>query len=97
MAERDKEVAGEIGVRPNTVGRWHRRFVSSGMAELRDAPRFGKPPKYGTQSCEIESWRNWSWRRRPGMASGDSGSLARVLSVSHDAVWRVLSKESVQL
>lgn len=32
-----------------------------------------------------------------GMASWDGGSFARALSVSDDAVWRILRKECIQL
>lgn len=93
---RNDEVASEIGVRPNTVGVWRRRFAERGIAGLRDEPRPGKPAKYGVEL-----------RRRilvqlelpppAGMASWDGGSLATALGVSDDAVWRVLRKEGIQL
>jgi len=43
------EVAREIGVRPNTVGQWRRRFAERGIAGLRDEPGPGKPAKYGIE------------------------------------------------
>ena len=49
QGKRNDEVASEIGVRPNTVGQWRRRFAASGMAGLRDALRSGKPAKYGVR------------------------------------------------
>ena len=94
--KRNKEVASEMGLRPNTVGQWRRRFAEHGIAGLRDAPRPGKPRKYGTELRD----RILAQLELPppaGMASWDGGSLAVALSVSADAVWRVLSKEGIQL
>ena len=45
--KRNDEVASEMGLRPNTVGQWRRRFAERGVAGLRDQPRSGKPAKYG--------------------------------------------------
>jgi transposase len=94
--QRNDEVAREIGVRPNTVGQWRRRFAESGVAGLRDAPRPGKPAKYGV------AWRDrllaqLEWPPPAGMASWDGGSLAMALGVSDDAVWRALRREGIQL
>jgi transposase len=47
--KRNDEVASEMGLRPNTVGQWRRRFAEHGIAGLRDASRPGKPRKYGTE------------------------------------------------
>ena len=94
--KRNEEVAGEVGIRPNTVGQWRRRFATSGIGGLRDQPRSGKPAKYGVELrdrllTQLES------PAPAGMASWDGGSLALALGVSDDAVWRVLRKEGVQL
>jgi transposase len=94
--KRNDEVASEVGVRPNTVGQWRRRFAERGMAGLRDAPRPGKPAKYGVELRD----RVLAQLELPppaSMASWDGGSLALALSVSDDAVWRVLRKEGIQL
>lgn len=45
----NEEGAREIGVRPNTVGLWRRRFAEHGLSGLRDAARSGKPAKYGKE------------------------------------------------
>src|SRR3546814_8296343 len=47
--KRNDEIADEMGLRPNTVGQWRRRFAQRGIAGLHDAPRSGKPPKYGVE------------------------------------------------
>lgn len=94
--KRNDEVAAQMGLRPNTVGQWRRRFAERGLAGLRDAPRPGKPAKYGVQLRD----RVLAQLELPppeGMASWDGGSLAKALSVSDDAVWRVLRKEGIQL
>ncbi len=94
--QRNEEIARELGVRPNTVGQWRRRFAKNGIAGLRDAPRPGKPPRYGAALrdrvlAQIEQ------SPPAGMASWDGGSLAHALGVSDDAVWRILRKEGIQL
>lgn len=93
---RNDEVAREMGLRPNTVGQWRRRFAERGMVGLRDEPRSGKPAKYGV---ELRNRILTQLELPPpeGMASWDGGSLAAALSVSDDAVWRVLRKEGIQL
>ena len=85
-----------MGVRPNTVGVWRQRFAVSSLAGLRDAPRSGKPAKYGVELRD-RILRQLELAPPAGMASWDGGSLARALSVSDDAVWRVLRKEGIQL
>jgi transposase len=94
--KRNDEVARELGVRPNTVGVWRRRFAERGVAGLHDAPRSGKPAKYGVELRD----RILAQLELPapaGMASWDGGSLAVALGASDDAVWRVLRKEGIQL
>ena len=93
---RNDEVASEVGVRPNTVGVWRRRFAERGIAGLHDEPRPGKPAKYGVELLT----RLLAQLELPppaGMATWDGGSLATALGVSDDAVWRVLRNEGIQL
>ncbi|HEV6964096.1 IS630 family transposase [Roseateles sp.] len=94
--KRNDEVAREFGTRPNTVGQWRRRFAERGIAGLRDEPRPGTPIKHGVELRD----RILAQLELPppaGMASWDGGTLAQALSVSDDAVWRVLRKEGIQL
>ena len=45
---KSSDIAHELGLRPNTVGGWRKRFVAKeGIEGLRDKPRSGKPVKYG--------------------------------------------------
>jgi transposase-like protein len=45
QGRRNDDIAHEMGLRPNTVGQWRRRFAAHGIAGLRDEPRSGKPAK----------------------------------------------------
>src|SRR3546814_19231377 len=81
---------------PNTVGQWRRRFAQRGIAGLHDAPRSGKPPKYGVELRD----RHLAQLELPppeGMASWDGGSLEMALTVSEDPVWRATLRDGVQV
>lgn len=96
QGKRNEEVAHEVGVRPNTVGRWRQRFAVHGIKGLHDHLRSGKPGKYG---IELRNRVLAQLELPPpaGMASWNGGSLALALGASDDAVWRVLRKQGVQL
>ena len=77
----DKEVAAEVGVWPQTVGIWRRRFLESRLEGLTDEPRPGAPRKITDEAVEelIVTWsasprtpptgRGLRWPRRPGCRS----------------------------
>lgn len=94
--KRNDDIAREMSLRPNTVGQWRQRFAARGLAGLQDAPRSGKPAKYGV---ELRDRIRAQLELAPpaGMASWDGGSLAVALGVSDDAVWRLLRKQGIQL
>ena len=94
--KRNDEVGHELGVRPNTVGLWRKRFAAQGLAGLRDQARPGKAPKYGAD-LRVRVLRQLELPPPKGFTSWDGGSLAEALGVSDDAVWRVLRKDGVQL
>jgi len=94
--KRNAEVARELGVRPNTVGLWRKRFAARGLAGLRDQPRPGKKPKYGAE-VRLRLPRQLELPPAPGLAGWDGGTLAAALGVSAAAVWRVLRNEGIQL
>jgi transposase len=96
QGKRNDEVSRELGVRPNTVGLWRKRFAARGLAGLRDQPRPGKKPKYGAELRQRILWQ-LELPPPPGLAGWDGGTLAAALGVTDAAVWRVLRKEGIQL
>ena len=94
--KRNDDVAREMGLRPNTVGDWRRRFASGGIAGLGDMPRVGKPAKHGVELRD-RILMQLELPAPAGMASWDGGSLALALDVTPHAVWRVLRKQGIQL
>lgn len=94
--KRNAEVSRALGVRPNTVGLWRRRFSVGGIAGLRDRARPGKSATYGPE-LRLRLLRQLELPPPKGLASWDGGSLAEALGVSDDAVWRVLRKDGIQL
>ncbi len=95
--KRNDEIAAELAIRPGTVGVWRRRFAAEGMRGLRDRQRPGKPPRYPPIELRRRLLEQLEQPPPAGMATWDGGSLAHVLGVSDDAVWRLLRKEGVQL
>ena len=95
-SKRVQHIARECHTRPNTVIKWRQRFVQSGLAGLRDAPRPGAKPIYGAD-----------FRKRvlalleqpppPGQACWDGPAVAAKLKGSVHAVWRVMRKEGICL
>jgi len=91
-----KDIARDLGVRPNTVIDWRQRFAAEGLSGLFDRPRSGKPKQYP------EDFRNQvlavlELEAPSGQATWDGPSVAAHLNASQDAVWRVLRKEGISL
>jgi transposase len=93
---RISEIAREMGVRPNTVIGWRRRFELDGIVGLRDRPRTGKPARYGVE-LRNRVLAALEEAPPPGQAVWDGQALARRLGASPHAVWRVLRREGVCL
>jgi len=43
------QISEDLGVPPVTVGKWRRAFAQNGFKGLQDAPRSGRPSKYGPE------------------------------------------------
>ena len=90
------EVAQEFFVSRSMIFRWRARYFQEGVNGLRDKPRCGKPPKY---DLEFEKKVLDLLDQQPpdGMVQWDGPTIARQLSASNDAVWRVLRKHHISL
>ncbi len=89
-------VASSLKVRPNTVIDWRQRFVTEGVAGLRDRPRSGKPPRY-TEEFRKQVLTTLEQPPPIGQAVWDGPAVAKELQTSVHAVWRVLRKEGICL
>ena len=67
----NQQIATALGIPEVTVGKWRRCFAIKGLDGLEDAPRSGRPPKYGqevlhrvqTRVCQQpEHYSRWSVR-----------------------------------
>lgn len=95
--ERNDQIAARLNVQSNTVATWRKRFLVGGIDALKDRPRSGKPPVYNLSDLRERILKQLEVPPPAGFASWDGASLAAVLGVSDDIVWRVLRKEGIQL
>jgi len=91
-----KDIAAELGERPNPVIMWRDRYAEQGIDGLLDSKRPGKPATYGDEFRDMVL-EKLSEKPPKGLASWDRAELAEALGVSDDAVWRLLRKEGIQL
>ncbi len=85
--EMNKDIATELNIMPNTVGRWRRRFSKGGVtAIMRDAPRSGRRPRTDIVRLIVEK----TTQEKPHNATHWSGrTLAAALGIDKSMVWRV--------
>src|SRR5271169_4204311 len=91
-----QQVARELETSVPTVSKWRKRFAQQGLAGLRDRPRPGKPPVYGSAFRD----RLLALLEQPpptGMSHWDGPSVAEKLEASVHAVWRALRREGIYL
>ncbi len=85
----NKDIASELGIMPNTVGRWRGRFAAAGPAAIeKDAPRGGRTPLKRNALAQriIEK----TTQEKPSNATHWSGrTLAVALGVDKSMVWHV--------
>ena len=91
-----KEIAAELGERPNTIILWRDRYLEKGIEGLRDSVRSGRKVLYGE---EIRNAILKKLEEKPphGLARWDGVTLSETLSIPSAAIWRILRKEGIQL
>jgi transposase len=90
-------IAKALEIRPATVSQWRVRFGAERIAGLQDAPRPGKPKRYGKKT-ELRILKQLDKNPPPGHASWTGPLLAKELKgVSEHHVWRVLRKHGISL
>jgi transposase len=93
----DMEITRRLKTRPNTVGKWRKRYSEQGVAGLYDAPRSGKPFMYEASETRREILETLESPVPKGQATWDGKSVAEKLGISKHKVWRVLRKEGISL
>jgi transposase len=95
--EGTQRIATALGVRPGTVSKWRIRFAHQGLSGLRDAPRWGKPPRYD-EGTEKRVLAMLDRRPPPGSATWNGRLLAEALGdVSSHQIWRILRRHGIHL
>ena len=90
----NQQIAGELMLPEVTVSKWRRCFASQGLEGLRDAPRSGRPVKYGQEIIQRvqnrvcqqpEHYSRWSVR-----------TLAKELKLPRSTVHQILVASDFQ-
>jgi transposase len=90
----NQQIAGELYLPEVTVGKWRRGFASQGLEGLQDAPRSGRPVRYGpdivqrvqNRACQQpEHYSRWSVR-----------TLAEDLKLPRSTVHQILVASDLQ-
>ena len=91
-----KDIASELGERPNTVILWRNRFAKGGVDGLANLPRGDSANKYGGDLKQrIHDKLNTN---PPDNSTRWTGkSLSKELGVPPDVIWRYLRKEKIKL
>jgi transposase len=82
------QVAAELRIAHNTVGKWRRRFIARGLAGLLDEPRAGAPRTIGDD--QVEAVLTTTLETMPANATHwSTRSLASRTGISHASVRRI--------
>ncbi len=85
----NKDIAAQLHIMPNTVGRWRARFSDGGLAAIeKDAPRGGRRPR--KRDAEAPRIIEMTTRHKPANATHwSTRSLAAALGIDKSMVSRV--------
>lgn len=92
----NKEIARRLGMRPNSVGTWRKRFTEKGLAGLRDLPRPGAPVIYPADTRE-RILKTLEAPPPEHLGRWDGPAVAQALGIKADKVWEVLRTEGICL
>lgn len=88
----NQQIADDLGMPEVTIGKWRRCFASQGLEGLQDAPRSGRPVKYGqevvqrvqTRACQQpEHYSRWSVRTLAKDLRLPRSTVHQILVASH--------------
>src|SRR5438477_5535172 len=88
----NQQIADELEMPEVTVGKWRRCFANQGLEGLQDAPRSGRPAKYGqevvqrvqTRACQQpEHYSRWSVRTLAKDLRLPRSTVHQILVASH--------------
>ena len=86
--EQSKVVAARLGIDPDTVGKWRRRFAAHRLEGLRDEPRSGTPRTIEDARIEAVIIRTLE-TKPPNATHWSSRSMARASGLSVSTVQRI--------
>lgn len=94
---KNKEIASQLDTTVLTVGKWRSCFAKHRLDGLKDAPRSGKPPKYGNDT-EKRILLMLDQPVPKGYSIWSGPLIAQALGdVSVHKVWRILRKYKISL
>ena len=91
-----KDISKQLSETEVTVRKWRDRYLKNGLAGLTDLPRSGAPVTYGADFRKLVL-DTLGTPPPDGLARWDGPALAKALSTSVHAVWRLLRKEGICL
>ena len=84
----NRAVAREVGVTPQTVGKWRSRFIAAGLDGLLDEPRPGAPRRVSDDDVERVIVRTLEGTPRDA-THWSTRSMARATGLSQSTVSRI--------
>ena len=90
------EIAKELRTYPNKVIEWKKAYQRYGLSGLKDKAKSGRKKSYD-QTFRDKVLKKISEPPPKGYGRWDAPLLAKELSSSEDAIWRLLKKEGIHL